>query len=286
MSNYRYATIKDMRTWCIAAKNLGKLGHVHNLRPYNDNLMLSCKLTETKWYDKIDPENSFYHQPIERWSASTNSAPSPWETSQIRKQVCEKWQFGADGPAECPQNESQPRVAVAITDDGAVSDTVRASGWFYRNNDEVSPKVIPPFLTGTTTTSFNPNSDAISTRTFRVRIDLVNILIPGEHIELDFPHLVVVSMPDNSQALVGRVVTERKRDATPHNRYLAPDNLGVIEAVCPQAMAFIVRVPLNQRLTFIRFWDAQFVGELSACLHYRICNDSAFCCSNAGWARL
>lgn len=196
------------------------------------------------------------------------------ETNQIRKQVCETWQFGADGPAECAQNESQPRVAVAITDDGAISDTIRASSWFYRNNDEVSPNVIPQYLAGTTTTSFNPNSGAISTRTLRVRIDLINILIPGEYIELDFPHHVVISMPDNSQTLVGRVVTGKKRDARPHNRYLAPDNLGVIEAVCPQAMAFIVRVPLNQRLTFIRFWDAQFVGELSACLHCRICNDS------------
>ena len=100
-----------------------------------------------------------------------------------------------------------------------------------------------------------------------------NPIFHDEHIELDVPHHVVVSMPDDSHKLVGQVITEKKRDATPHNRYLGPDNLGVIEAVCPQAMVFIVRVPHNERLTLIRFWDAQFKGELSKCSHLTICDD-------------
>lgn len=273
MSNFPSATVKDMHNMCLVAKNLGKIAPGYDLYPVDESVLLPSKLTEMKWYDKIDPENSFPHQPIERWCASTNPTPSPWETNQVRKQILDKWQFGADGPVACPHADDQPRVAVGVTDDGLIADAMKASKWFYRINPEVSPKVIPQYLTGTTTTYFTPDSGPLSTRTFRVRIDLIHTLIHGEHIELDLPHDVVITMPHDSHSLVGRVVAEKKRDATPHNRYLGPDNLGVIEAVCPQAMAFIVRVPHNKRLSFITFWDAQFLGELSACGRFQICND-------------
>ena len=58
---------------------------------------------------------------------------------------------------------------------------------------------------------------------------------------------MVISLPHDSRDYIGKVITERKRDATPHNKYLGP-----------------------RRLTFIRFWDSAVLGELHECSHYLI----------------
>ena len=150
LSNTPGIRVEDAHTVCLAAKQINDLTLPRDRRYFDESRMLPCKLTEMKFYDKMPAQNSFPHQPIERWCVS-NSATAPFNTDQVRKHVSEKWQFGNNDVLAAGDT-----LHVAIRDDALVPDMIKPMSWFYRNNPDVSPKTVSRYLTGTTTTTFSP----------------------------------------------------------------------------------------------------------------------------------
>ena len=83
LSNYnKHCPVEEVHNCCIAPKYINDLTVDHARQPFDGSLMLPCKLTETKFYEKIPQQNSFPHQPIERWCVC-DSATSPYNTDQV-----------------------------------------------------------------------------------------------------------------------------------------------------------------------------------------------------------
>ena len=159
------------------------------------------------------------------------------------KHVMQSWQVG-----KYDRDADGSLLYVAVRDDAMAHMITRSMDNFYARHLEFRRKDVSRSMTGTTRTNMSQLSGPTSQRTFLVRLDFMETRDPDEHLELDFPHFVLISRPGDSAGYIGQVIKEVKRDATPHNRYLREDKLGLIEALCSPALSYIVRCPQNSPL--------------------------------------